>query len=507
MTKKLIFGFLLLFLAWHLALPIYLNQADLGRHIKNGELLLKGVADVLYTNYYSYTATDYSFVNHHWFFGVITYLVWKWLDFGGLSIFYIILQMIIFSLFVSRVRKTISFTLLCVFCLLSFPMIASRPEIRPEGISMLLCGLFWVLGDWYNQGRIKATHFKIHVFFLQIIWVNSHSYFPLGLVMVFTFWMQAKINHREQAKVFLESYFFLVVACFINPSGLSGALFPFTNRESLGYSIIEGQSVFFMMRGAPIYSIYHYFLISFGVAVLGWLLVIKHQGFKKHIFMLFMFCLMSFAAFKEVRFISPYAFFWVPMTAYCWGNILEAWPLVFRKIVLSILLIAGILASFFMNFNVTRPPVFGLVKHSNDAADFFKTQGLRGPIFNNYDIGGYLIFYLSPKEKLFVDNRVEAFPGAFFRKIYIPMQVNNEIWKIVDAQYHFNVIFFTRADQTPWSYKFITRRFEDPDWAVVFIDDDAVILIRRNVQNADIIKRHEIKMLKTIKHSKESSSS
>ena len=37
---------------------------------------------------------------------------------------------------------------------------------------------------------------------------------------------------------------------------------------------------------------------------------------------------------------------------------------------------------------------------SNDAAEFFKREKISGVIFNNADIGGYLIFHLSPQHKV-----------------------------------------------------------------------------------------------------------
>ncbi len=500
MIKKIIFALILIWLGWHLAHPIYLIQADLGRHIKNGEMLFKGVWEVLFSNYYSYTIPHYPVINHHWLFGICSYLVWLCTGFAGLSMVYVALVLIVFVLFVSR-AQSISFPLLCAFSLISFPLISSRPEIRPEGFSMLFCGLFWLLADLYNQGRLKANGFKIAVFFLQILWVNSHSYFPLGPVMMFALWLQAKCNRQEQAKTFLESYFILLFACLINPSGLSGALYPLQGRAGLGYSIIEEQSLDLMMKGHPSDLVYPYFIGSFVFTLLGLGLLIKRQGLKKHLFMLIMFGVMSYAAFNAVRFISPYAFFWVPITVYCWGHLINAWPVNLRKMAAVVLVIFGVVTAAFVNFSLTTPPGFGLVKGNSQAGEFFKAERLKGPIFNNYDIGGYLIFYLSPHERLFVDNRVEAFPADFFKKIYVPMQIHDEVWKILDHQIDFNVIFFARVDQTPWSYDFITRRFEDPSWAVVFIDDNAVILLKRNQQNADVIKNHEILVTKRPKSS------
>ena len=75
---------------------IDLTNTDLGRHLKNGEILLEGsrgqAAGVLHTNFYSYAAGDYPFVNHHWLAGVVLFVVWKGGGgFEGLTVFYALL--------------------------------------------------------------------------------------------------------------------------------------------------------------------------------------------------------------------------------------------------------------------------------------------------------------------------------------------------------------------------------------------------------------------------------
>ena len=68
-----------------LAHKIQLPAADdIARHVKNGEMILQGNFDVLYSNVYSYTEPDYPFINHHWLAGIIFYLLhqavgWEWL--------------------------------------------------------------------------------------------------------------------------------------------------------------------------------------------------------------------------------------------------------------------------------------------------------------------------------------------------------------------------------------------------------------------------------------------
>ena len=44
---------------------INLTSLDLGRHIKNGQIIWQD-KDVLYKNFYSFTEPDFPFINHHW---------------------------------------------------------------------------------------------------------------------------------------------------------------------------------------------------------------------------------------------------------------------------------------------------------------------------------------------------------------------------------------------------------------------------------------------------------
>lgn len=99
--------------------------------------------------------------------------------------------------------------------------------------------------------------------------------------------------------------------------------------------------------------------------------------------------------------------------------------------------------------------------NNNASAEFFKKENVQGPVFNNYDIGSYLIYYLFPQERVFVDNRPESYPASFFKEIYIPMQ---------EKEYNFNAIFFSHCDYTPWGQKFLINRLNDKDWVPVFAD-------------------------------------
>ena len=105
MGKICLISLLLVFYAFFLWHPVNFVTADLGRHIKNGELILAGEFDVLNKNFYSYTEPDHPAINHHWLSGVVFYTVWKLAGFKGLHLFYIVLSLATFLIFFNVARR------------------------------------------------------------------------------------------------------------------------------------------------------------------------------------------------------------------------------------------------------------------------------------------------------------------------------------------------------------------------------------------------------------------
>src|SRR5215467_13380000 len=105
LTKFLLPTFLALLCGGLMLQKADLSMADLGRHLKNGEVFLHGSpaerSAMLHTNFYSYSHRDFPFVNHHWLTGVLFYAVWSVFSMEGLTLFYaalIAISYLIFSL-------------------------------------------------------------------------------------------------------------------------------------------------------------------------------------------------------------------------------------------------------------------------------------------------------------------------------------------------------------------------------------------------------------------------
>ena len=174
---------------------IDLTVSDLGRHLANGREVFHN-RNILFSNAYSYTESGFRFINHHWLYGVIVYVIYRFSGFIGLSVFNILIILAAFSLAFIIASKKI--------CLagkdiadrvkvdgfyftgfLSIPVIlllSERVEVRPEIISYLFIILtYFILDSAENKKRHRRLWLLVPLF---AFWANIHIYFFIGLAFV-----------------------------------------------------------------------------------------------------------------------------------------------------------------------------------------------------------------------------------------------------------------------------------------------------------------------------------
>ena len=252
MDKNKIFQVLILILliSWYgffLFHKVDLTTADLGRHIKNGELVLSGESNILKTNFYSYTEPNFPFINHHWGGGVIFFIAWKISGFAGLSLLYLFLSLLTFCIFFRIAWRESNFYTPFFLSLFLIPLIAQRTEIRPEIFSYFLISLFfWILWKW----RKKEISWKWLLILpcLQVFWVNIHIYFIFGPALIGLFLVERLIKKKKVFNKFGAILVLSGIVCLINPFFIKGFLSPFNIFQNYGYRIVENQSVFFLQR-------------------------------------------------------------------------------------------------------------------------------------------------------------------------------------------------------------------------------------------------------------------
>lgn len=494
---------------------IDLTTADLGRHLKNGEIIYENLfskelapnESPLVINFYSYTNQNHPTVNHHWGSGLIFYFISILFGMDGLSVFYVLTAMAALLLFFDVARKEGGYSLAFPIAILLIPMIGERAEVRPEVFSYLFSGIFlWILWN-YHRHRL-SDYWLLALPVVQVLWVNTHIYFFFGPALSALILAESLIFCRREAhkiKWLALTLLAVLAATFINPFGYKALTYTLTIFNDYGYRLVENQSVGFLINyGLENPNLILYFIVTAILAV-SFSFAFYNRKFSHNpvcascsLFMGVLGFGLAIFAFLAIRNFAIYGLFALPVISYAIYNSLprkhaEDPELIFLMMFSSVILITSVI---FYNHperllaTAVRSGI-GILPGNDASAEFFLTNKLAGPVFNNYDIGSYLIYRLYP-EKVFVDNRPEAYPQEFFEKIYVPMQENYENWKVADSLYNFNAIFFSHRDATPWGQKFLIDRVQDPEWAPVFADNFAIIFLKRSSLNSGTISRYEI---------------
>ncbi|MCL4352955.1 hypothetical protein M1615_00605 [Patescibacteria group bacterium] len=469
--------------------PITAITQDLGRHLKTGEIILS-THNVPKINLFSYTYPNFPFINHHWLSEVIFYTVFKLAGFNGLLIMTVSIVIAAFLIILSYLAKGTDIAAVGIASVLYLGILFERTDIRPEIFSFLFLCLFTVI-LYKNQTRSTKLIFLLPL--IELLWVNIHIYFIVGPAVIGLFLAADFIKNLKSGNLLNKSAISLTVvllltslATLINPNGINGALFPFRVMQNYGYTIEENQNIFF---------IWNYFhkstTLYFFIASLALLAVLAVNLKKTRIIDWFLgLFFISFGVYAE-RNIALFVFATFIPFAENLSSVIKKINL--GKIKNYILLACVILLIIQMRSSIKARGIgFGVEKGALGGANFFLRQKIKGPIFNNFDIGSYLDYRFYPKLRVFVDGRPEAYPAIFFQNTYIPMQENEAIFTKIDKKYKFNAVFFSYTDQTPWAKTFLGNITKDKNWKIVYLDSYIIILVKNDNKNKNLIKIYGI---------------
>jgi hypothetical protein len=113
---------------------------------------------------------------------------------------------------------------------------------------------------------------------------------------------------------------------------------------------------------------------------------------------------------------------------------------------------------------------------SQQAVAFVRQAGLRGPVFNSHNLGGYLAWTLYPDVRIFQDSRLQAYPPEHFLSILVASRSQPD-WEVLVADVNWAVVSLPRPNQLSG-----VGRFPPSEWVVVFRDVAVEIVVRKKVQ-------------------------
>lgn len=462
-----------------------ITDFDVWYHIKTGEYILTHHV-IPHRDIFSYTTKE-PWLTHEWLSQVIFELVHKAGGFRLIILFRAMMLCLIFyrvfRMVAQRTSAAANQILIMLLC-----VIASAGSFleRPQLFSYLLFILLYDLLLKYHEGK------KQHVWscvLLLLLWVNLHSSFMLGLLLILIFaieegmkvylWKHPPDKFRHLSAILI----FCAAASLINPNHVNMFLYPFEtlfNKQQMEL-IFEWQSPNFHLYQLQIVEL---FIFLTAVSMI-------FSGIKVKKLELFLFFFFLHFALYSMRNLPFFAF----VCAALLSEHLEAFTkkitnrlapvcrtdgtgrqvsffsrllTLDKKASIEIPALNAALFLFLLGFALTRIPVsnadtrtINLKDFPSGAVSYLKTHALRGNLFNEYDWGGYLIFNLYPERKVFIDGRAdihvkttvpdylkimhyekgwEATVKKYDMQIFL-LRKNNVLARILREKAHFHVVY------------------------------------------------------------------
>ena len=512
----LFFG--LLFLAAH----IEIKDTDLWLHLATGRFIVQN-GHVPNVDVLSCTIASQPWTNHEWLFQVIVYWIYQAWQADGLIKMQVVIVFLTMTFLLLLCYDKNKQLLTILLLLLIFPTYHQRFTIRPDLVSLLFFILYLYILSWHLNSRWSLSI----LFFIQILWSNTHGFFFLGPFLIFTGilsewikrhmplpyeWNRSGRLEPEDYQRLKQIFGLVTLACLLNPYFLKGALYPIYVLVSL-----SGDSKIFFQHVQELHK------------PLSWNTIFSRDGYEYYKLMIlvsgvsFIYnrkkidvgILMAWAVFLAssllaIRNMIYFSFFGVLVCTINFQNLslsdLAEWThfrffnaRIQHMVSTVIKMVLIIFLSDYMNtlsFNgyfdfdtYTRKSEFGSVSLRNfpyRAADFLVQHNIQGNFFNDFNSGAYLLGRCHPNIKVFIDGRTEEYGPEFF-KLY------NKIWKgdkklfdEVVNQYNITGAFLSYM-YVPAPVETMRALYHDPVWSLVYFDYDATIFLRKIPDNQDLI--------------------
>jgi len=436
----------------------------------------------------------------------MAHLFYLGIGWAGLVIFKTIVFLAAFCLvFAIAVRKS-NFWLASVLSLPTIMILMARTILRPEMMSFLFIAIsLYLLADLNEHPQSKRIFWLIPV---QLIWVNMHLFFIVGIALVGGFLIEKFIkdykNFRKNqlTKKLAFLLLALIAVSLINPNGLEGALYPVNIFNNYGINVLENYPPSYFLKSSPPLDNIPIRFFQWAAVILAVSFLINRRAMP--IFYFLAAAATAMGGFMMFRLLSFFGLVFLPAASSNLKNIFIWLKNKFKKSILGdnlerISIITFIIFICYLIFLGNTGSLLnykklglGLTANSNQAANFFIEQDLQGPIFNDFDSGSYLIYRLYPRWKVFVDNRPEAHSATFLSETYMSALSSEDGWQNIDAQYGFNTIFLYMYSRNGHMRSFTINRIYDPNWRLVYANSYNLILVRNNIENKKVIDEFEI---------------
>jgi hypothetical protein len=402
-----------------LATKGYLLDSDIWWHLKVGDWIVQHRA-VPFVGILSRTAAARPWVAYSWGFEVILSRVYAWLGLVGFAYFGILLSLLVsITLFGTCFALSRRFWRSWLLTLLGALAFAYAVYPRPVFFSMILFNvMLYMLLKAQRSGRIQGLYWFPLLF---ILWANLHIQFIYGLATLGLYiTVTAAVRLASRLSVDVSALrisplsLFRLTAIFVTSLAAS-CIGPYSYR--LFTVVIEyshATQTYYVIQEllSPNFNSFTYFIFLFVLMaafyVAGWRK--KIDPFQLSLMIVGMLC--AFRTVRDAWFaVIPAILFLADVSPEATDRDPAFTPLELLSVTGSVAVLAFLLGTN-MGFNTRGIDYSISQEYPVDAANFLRTVKPPGPLYNDFNWGGFLSWYLA-EYPVAIDGRNDLYGDKF----------------------------------------------------------------------------------------------
>lgn len=471
---------------------------------------------------FSATAAGNPWIEMRWLYCVALYGVWS---LGGPGLGVIVQSLMLglaFGLICWPSRRALLTPMGLFVLALGLVGGMSRWVLRPELVSYVMIPAYLLLLDSATHGRSRRLIWLLPA--LQVLWTSAHTLFIFGPILAWTF-VAGDTARRILPRIFGTGVkadagvdalragrvppldvrlagvaVATTLACWINPYGHAGAMFPFILLEEIRPGHILGDSIaeFRSPLGVPLSAWSWDMLAGLGLAIvtLGTFIPTLRRPDWSRIALFLGGLYVASLAQRNIGILAIFST-WIALCNIS-DTLAGALPHSIRSSARSPLLavpaIACLAAAWYiatdrlaLSAGAARETGIGLVARNfpTAAVDFALAEGCQPPIYNAMGDGGYLIWRAHGVLPVYSDGRLEVYTNDFFKEYFIDGPAN---WPEMANRRAISTVIVP-VDGYEW---LVSSLAASRSWALVHMDHRTVILVRAIPEHADLIARRRI---------------
>lgn len=486
-----------LFLLFYAIRPI--GSPDFWWHLKSGELMVQS-GGLLQSDKFTYSgrgvisSRETLILQGYWIWQLAAYSLYSLLGVSGVFLLNFLTVAGMAGVVAQQMRRQQVESCLAIFLLtLGFFLIRAHYTLeRPQVISFLFAAILVSLLTRVRDGGRLGWALPL----LMTGWANLHGGFIVGDIILLCFAGGAIIEYRHDLPRLRHLLGWIAMglcASLINPTGALAFL------EILSFQGSE------LMTGVVEYqSTWTSFLQGSRSLIVLWFLILLYVvGFwrSRRLYLPELGVALFLALFScgYLRNVGFFAVAMLPSIAFHWqqGTTFSSRgfsPLL--KTLIFVLCSTTLLWQAKLDWQGRKDGAISSF-YPKEAVEFIQNSGLRGRMYNDYDIGGYLLWKLYPQHQVFIDGRgldpavfndARAIKSASLKDIDGRKEYEVLLEKY-GIDYVFEPLVFRDTGRLTPLMKFLLVKQE---WIPVYVDSQRYILVRNSQLNRDVIAQYGI---------------